>query len=105
VLAVGSKERLPGLPDIPTIAESGLPGFEAVSWFGLFAPAGTPPAIVGQLNAQTQRVLAEPAFRAAILDPQFFEPMPGSPQDFAAFIKTDAEKWQRVIRVANVKLD
>jgi tripartite-type tricarboxylate transporter receptor subunit TctC len=105
VLAVGSKERLPGLPDIPTIAESGLPGFEAVSWFGLFAPAGTPPAIVGQLNAQTQRVLTEPAFRAAILDPQFFEPMPGSPQDFAAFIKIDAEKWQRVIRVANVKLD
>jgi tripartite-type tricarboxylate transporter receptor subunit TctC len=105
VLAVGSKERLAGLPDIPTIAESGLPGFEAVSWFGLFASAGTPPAIVGQLNAQTQRVLTEPAFRAAILDPQFFEPMPGSPQDFAAFIKIDAEKWQRVIRIANVKLD
>jgi tripartite-type tricarboxylate transporter receptor subunit TctC len=105
VLAVGSRERLPGLPDIPTIAESGLPGFEAASWFGLFAPAGTPTAIVSQLNALTQRVLSEPGFRAAILDPQFFEPMPGSPQDFADFIKTDAEKWQRVIRIANVKLD
>ena len=105
VLGVGSKERLAGLPDIPAIAESGLPGFEAVSWFGLFAPAGTPSAIVGQLNALTQHVLNEPAFRAAVLDPQFFEPMPGSPQDFADFIKADAEKWQRVIRVANVKVD
>ncbi len=105
LLGVGSKERLARLPDIPTIAESGLPGFEAASWFGLFAPAGTTPAIVDQLNAQTQRVLAEPEFRAAVLDPQFFEPMTGSPQDFAAFIKADAEKWRRVIRLANVKVE
>ena len=105
LLAVGSKERLPNLPDVPTIAESGLPGFEAVSWFGLFAPAGTPQPIVDQLNVLTQRVLSEPSFRAAILDPQYFEPMAGSPQEFSAFIKADAEKWQRVIRVANVKVD
>ncbi|MGO9697872.1 MAG: Bug family tripartite tricarboxylate transporter substrate binding protein [Xanthobacteraceae bacterium] len=105
LLAVGSKERLASLPDIPTIAEGGLSGFEAASWFGLFAPAGTPPAIVDQLNAQTQRVLAEPGFRAAVLDPQFFEPMVGSPQEFADFIKADAEKWRRVIRVANVKVE
>jgi tripartite-type tricarboxylate transporter receptor subunit TctC len=105
LLAVGSKERLASLPDIPTISEGGLPGFEAASWFGLFAPAGTPPAIVTQLNAQTQRVLAEPGFRAAVLDPQFFEPMTGSPQEFADFIKADAEKWRRLIRVANVKVE
>jgi tripartite-type tricarboxylate transporter receptor subunit TctC len=105
LLAVGSKERLASLPDIPTIAEGGLPGFEAASWFGLFAPASTPPAIVAQLNAQTQRVLAEPGFRAAVLDPQFFEPMVGSPEEFADFIKADAEKWRRVIRVANVKVE
>lgn len=105
LLAVGSKERLASLPDIPTIAESGLPGFEAASWFGLFAPAGTPPAIVDQLNAQTQRVLAEPGFRAAVLDPQFFELMTGSPQEFSDFIKADAEKWRHVIRVANVKVE
>ena len=105
LLAVGSKERLARLPELPTIAESGLPGFEAVSWFGLFAPASTPAAIVGQLNTQTQRVLAEPEFRAAVLDPQFFEPMTGSPQDFADFIKSDAEKWRRVIRLANVKVE
>lgn len=105
LLAVGSKERLASLPDIPTIAESGLSGFEAASWFGLFAPAGTPAATVDQLNVQTQRALAEPGFRAAVLDPQFFEPMTGSPLEFADFIKTDAEKWRRVIRVANVKVE
>jgi tripartite-type tricarboxylate transporter receptor subunit TctC len=105
LLAVGSKERLARLPDVPTIAESGMSGFEAVSWFGLFAPAGTAPAIVDLLNAQVQHILSEPDFRAAVLDPQFFEPMTGSPQDFAAFVKTDAEKWLRVIRAANVRVE
>lgn len=105
LLAVGSTQRLPGLPDVPTVAESGLLGFEAASWFGLFAPAGTPDTIVDRLNAEIQRILGEPQFRAAILEPQFFEPMTGSPRDFAAFVKTDTAKWQRVIRTANVKVE
>jgi tripartite-type tricarboxylate transporter receptor subunit TctC len=105
LLAVGSKERLARLADVPTIAEGGMSGFEAASWFGLFAPAGTASAIVDLLNAQVQRILSEPDFRAAVLGPQFFEPMTGSPQDFAAFVKTDAEKWQRVIRAANVRVE
>jgi len=105
VLAIGSPERLARLPDLPTIAESDLPGFEATSWFGLFAPAGTPSAIVDRLNTQTQRILGEPQLRAAVLDPQFFEPMSGSPREFADFIKADAEKWQRVIHAANVKVE
>jgi tripartite-type tricarboxylate transporter receptor subunit TctC len=105
MLAIGGKQRLARLPEIPTIAESGMPGFEAVSWFGLFAPAGTPPAIVDILNKQTQRTLSDQKFRATVLEPQFFEAMAGSPQDFAAFIKTDAEKWSGVIRAANVKVE
>jgi tripartite-type tricarboxylate transporter receptor subunit TctC len=105
MLAIGGKQRLSRLPEVPTIAQSGMPGFEAVSWFGLFAPAGTPPAIVDILNKQTQRTLSDPKFRATVLEPQFFEPMTGSPQDFAAFIKTDAEKWSGVIRTANVKVE
>lgn len=105
LLAIGSKERLARLPDVPTIAESGMSGFEAVSWFGLFAPAGTPPAIVDVLNAQVQHILSEPDFRAVVLEPQFFEPMTGSPKEFAAFIKADAEKWLRVIRAANVRVE
>jgi tripartite-type tricarboxylate transporter receptor subunit TctC len=105
LLAIGSKQRLARLPDVPTIAEGGLPGFEATSWFGLFAPGGTPSAIIDTLNTQTQRIFAEPQFRGAVVDPQFFEPMPGSSQDFAAFVKTDAQKWQRVIQSANVKVE
>jgi tripartite-type tricarboxylate transporter receptor subunit TctC len=105
MLAIGGKERLAQLPDVPTVAESGMPGFEAGSWFGLFAPAGTPPAIVDLLNAQMQRILSEPRFRATALEPQFLEPMAGSPQEFAAFVKTDAKKWLRVIQAANVKVE
>jgi tripartite-type tricarboxylate transporter receptor subunit TctC len=105
MLAIGGKQRLARLPEVSTIAESGMPGFEAVSWFGLFAPAGTPPAIVDILNNQTQRTLSDPKFRAAVLEPQFFEAMTGSPQDFAAFIKTDAQKWSGIIRSANVKVE
>jgi len=105
LLAVGSKERSARLPEIPTVAESGLPGFEASSWFGLFAPAGTPPPIVERLNALTQGILAERQLREKLLDPQFFEPMTGSPTDFAAFIKRDTEKWRRAIHTAAVKIE
>jgi tripartite-type tricarboxylate transporter receptor subunit TctC len=105
MLAIGGEQRLARLPEMPTIAEAGMPGFEAVSWFGLFAPTGTPPAIVDILNKQTQQTLSDPKFRATVLEPQFFEAMTGSPQDFAAFIKSDAEKWSGVIRAANVKVE
>jgi tripartite-type tricarboxylate transporter receptor subunit TctC len=105
LLAIGGPKRLAALPGVPTVAESGLPGFEALSWFGLWAPAGTPPAIVDKLNALAQSILAEPDFRAKVLEPQFFEPMTGSPQQFADFIKTDAEKWQRIVHAANVKVE
>jgi tripartite-type tricarboxylate transporter receptor subunit TctC len=104
LLATGGKERLAQLADMPTVAET-MPGFEAVSWFGLFAPAGTPAEVVSLLNAQTQGILSDPRFRATVLDPQFFAPMPGSPQDFAAFIKIDAEKWLHVVRAANVRME
>jgi tripartite-type tricarboxylate transporter receptor subunit TctC len=103
LLATGGSKRSDRLPDVPTVAESGLPGFEAASWFGLFAPAGTPEAIVSKLNAEVQRIFADASFRQTVLDPQFFEPMTGSPRDFAAFIKSDAEKWARVLQLTHVK--
>lgn len=105
LLAIGGKERFARLPEVPTIAEGGMSGFEAASWFGLFAPTGTPPAIVDTFNAQIQRILSDPGFRTTVLEPQFLEPMVGSPQEFAAFVKTDAEKWLRVIRAANVRVE
>src|SRR5437763_11515267 len=77
ILGVGSKQRLAAFPELPTIAESGLPGYEAVSWFGLFAPAGTPRAAVAKINAAVQRGLADADLRAKFLAPTYFQPLRG----------------------------
>ena len=105
LLAVGSNKRLPRFPDIPTAAESGIPGFEAVSWFGLFAPRGTPSDIVTQVNADVRRVFEDVEFRESFLAPNMFEAMTGSPDQFSAFIKSDAQKWRNVINNAKLRLD
>jgi tripartite-type tricarboxylate transporter receptor subunit TctC len=105
LLAIGGKRRLPQLPDVPTIAETGLPGFEAVSWFGLFAPAGTPDPVIGKLNAEVRRVFADASFRQTVLEPQFFEDMTASSQEFSAFLKIDAKKWSQVVRDAHIKTE
>jgi len=93
ILAVGAAKRLAGLPEIPTVAESGLPGYEAVSWFGLFGPAGLSPDVVAKINTEIRRIFADPAFRAAFLAPQFFESIAGPPEDLAAYLKSEAAKW------------
>jgi tripartite-type tricarboxylate transporter receptor subunit TctC len=103
ILAVGAARRLAGLPEIPTVAESGLPGYEAVSWFGLFGPAGLAPDVVARINAEVRRIFAEPAFRKTFLEPQFFESIAGPPDDLAAYLKSEAEKWGKVIRDARIK--
>ncbi len=105
LLAVGSNKRLARLPDIPTVAEAGLPGFEAVSWFGLFAPRETPDDIVAQVNADVQRVFEDAEFREKFLAANMFESMISSPEEFSAFIKSDAQKWRNVINTAKVRSD
>jgi len=105
LLAIGSGKRLAQFPDIPTVAEGGLPGFEAVSWFGLFAPGGTPQDVVARVNADVRRVFEDAEFREKFLDANMFEPMASSPEQFSAFIKSDAQKWRNVINIAKVKLD
>jgi tripartite-type tricarboxylate transporter receptor subunit TctC len=105
ILAVGAAKRLAGLPEIPTVAESGLPGYEAVSWFGLFGPAGLAPEVVAKINSEVRHIFADPAFRAAFLAPQFFESIAGPPDDLAAFLKSEAAKWGRVIRDAKIKVE
>jgi tripartite-type tricarboxylate transporter receptor subunit TctC len=105
ILGIGSPKRLPQVPDIPTVAESGLPGYQAVTWFGLFGPAGMPHDIVLQLNTEVARIFADPAFRARFLAPQMFEAMPGSPEQFADFIKAEQQKWGKVIRAGHIKLE
>jgi len=104
VLGFGSKTRIAQFADVPTIAET-LPGFEAASWYGLAAPAGTPRAIVERLSAETQRIFAEPQFRDRFLAPNMIFSIAGSPEDFAARITADDAKWGKVIRDANVKVE
>jgi tripartite-type tricarboxylate transporter receptor subunit TctC len=104
-LAVGSGARIAQFPDVPTVAEAGVPGFDAETWFGLFAPRSTPPEIVAKVNADVQRVLADPAFKEKFLAPSFFEPIKGSPDAFAAFIRDEAAKWSKVIKDANVTIE
>jgi tripartite-type tricarboxylate transporter receptor subunit TctC len=105
LLAVGSSKRLARFPDIPTAAEAGLPGFEAASWFGLFAPRGTPSDIVAQVNADVRRVFEDAEFREKFLATNMFEPITSSPEQFSAFIKSDAQKWRNVIITAKVKVN
>lgn len=105
ILGVGSKERLAAFPEVPTIAESGLPGYEAVSWFGLFAPTGTPREVVGRINADVQKVLADADFREKFLTPNYFEPIGGTPEQFAEYVKREAAKWSKVIRQAKITIE
>lgn len=105
MLGVGGRTRLPQAPEVPTIAETGLPGYEAVSWVGMFAPAATPREIVAKINNDVQRVLADAAFRDRFLVPQMLDPMPGSPESFSADIKSETRKWGKVIREQNLHID
>ena len=104
MLAVGSAKRLPQIPEVPTTAET-VPGYEAVTWFGLVTTNGTPGEIIGKINAEVQKLFADPAFRERVIVPNMFEPMASSPEQFAAFIKADTAKWTRVLREANIKVD
>src|SRR5262249_24044539 len=100
-----SSRRMPQLPEVPTIAESGLPEFRAITWFGLFATAGTPREIVAKINSDVQRVVAEPAFRERFLAPQMFEPIVTPPDKFAECLRAETQRWGKVIRDANLKGD
>jgi len=89
---------------VPTIAESGVPGFEAQSWFGLFAPSATPRDIVVKINTEVQRILNDAEYREKVLSPNTLEPIPNTPEGYAALIKSDTEKWGRVIESAKLKI-
>jgi tripartite-type tricarboxylate transporter receptor subunit TctC len=105
VLGFGSSKRLPQYPDVPTLAESGLPGYEAGSWYGLAAPKGTPPDVVAKLNAETRRIFSDPAFQEKFLAPSFIFSIVSSSEEFAARIRTESAKWGKVIKDANIKVE
>jgi tripartite-type tricarboxylate transporter receptor subunit TctC len=104
-IAVGSKARLARHPDVPTVAESGVPGFEAVSWFVVWAPADTPRDVVAKINGDIQKVFADPDFREKFLDRAMLDAIAGSPEQFAEFIKAEAAKWSKVVKDANLKIE
>lgn len=105
ILGIGSDKRLAKVPDIPTVAETGLPGYEATTWFGLFAPAGTPRDVVMKLNAEARKIFSDPGFEEKFLAPQMFQPLVMTPEAFDAFIKTEIQKWSKVISAANIKIE
>jgi tripartite-type tricarboxylate transporter receptor subunit TctC len=96
-LGVTGKQRSPRLPNVPTVAESGLPGFENNGWFGLFAPAGTPPAIVAKIQQDTAKVLADPDTRAQ-LDSMGISGVGNSTADFAAAMEVESARWSTVVK-------
>jgi tripartite-type tricarboxylate transporter receptor subunit TctC len=90
------------LPDVPTVAESGLPGYEAIAWQGLVAPAGTPKPVISRLNADFVNALKQPDV-VAKLNEQGFETVASTPEWFAQYTRTEITKWSRVIKGAGIK--
>jgi tripartite-type tricarboxylate transporter receptor subunit TctC len=103
-IAISSARRSELVPDIPTVAESGLPGFESSNWFGVFAPAGTPRAVIDRVNAEMNRIVKDAAIRERF-HTLGFETTGGSPQDLASIMQSEAQKWSKVIRETNVKAE
>lgn len=103
-LAVSSAQRLPTLPEVPTVAESGYPGFEADQWYGIVAPAGTPAALVARLNAEINKALAltDVAQQLAV---EGAVPVPGTPQAFGELIQREIPRWAEVVKAGHVRVD
>ena len=99
VLAAGTRRRLPYLPDVPTAAEAGLPGYEMSTWFALFAPQGTPKPIVDKLNFFMRELVADPAVAKRLTDVHI-DPMSMTADEFSAFVQAEAAKWERIIKAA-----
>jgi tripartite-type tricarboxylate transporter receptor subunit TctC len=103
MLGFGSLKRVPRFANVPAIAET-VPNYEATVSFGLFAPAAVPGEIVRKINADVQKVLADPEFRKKILEPQVVEDLPGSVEAFTKYIRDQSEKWSKVVADANLKI-
>ncbi len=103
-LAVASEKRVAALPDLPTIGESGYPGFEAWAWQGFVAPAGTPRDVILKLNGEFAKVMADPAIRQRLSE-SGFEPQTSTPEQFTAYMKSEIAKWEKVIRDGKISLE
>jgi tripartite-type tricarboxylate transporter receptor subunit TctC len=103
-LAVTSATRSSSLPDVPTVAESGYKDFDVSTWYGVFAPAGTPPAVVATLNTEINKLLANPEFKAAV-HAQGAEPAAMKPEQFTNLLKNDYAKWKGIVQASGAKIE
>jgi tripartite-type tricarboxylate transporter receptor subunit TctC len=104
VLGVSKKTRVPLLPDVPTIAEQGIPGFESGTWQGVLVPAGTPQAVIDRLSVELTRIIQSPEIKARLAS-QGAEVATMTPAEFAPFFERERSKWAKVVADGNVKLD
>jgi tripartite-type tricarboxylate transporter receptor subunit TctC len=103
-LGVTSTKRSVTLPDVPSFADAGVPGYESIGWFGMVAPAGTPVPIVNRLNAELQSALNDPETNRRILATGA-EPMPNSPSEFQKMIESEIQKWAKVIKISGARIE
>jgi tripartite-type tricarboxylate transporter receptor subunit TctC len=103
-LAVASARRISALPDVPTVAESGVPGFEAWAWQGLVVPAGTPEEVMARLHVEYSKAVGDPAVRQKLIDAGV-EPLTSTPEELAAYIRSETAKWAKVVKEANIKVE
>ena len=104
-LATGTPRRLKALPDLPTVAESGVPGYEYQAWFGVVAPAGTPPAIVARLSTELRRIIALPEIHDRLINEGGLEPIGSTAEAFAAMLPGEIERWGRLVRETGARVD
>ena len=104
LLGVSTAKRSPQLPDVPTIAESGVPGYESITWFGLLAPAKTPAAIVKRLNELLVKVVRTPELKAQF-ELQGYDPVGSSAAEFTTFIRGESEKYSKVVKASGARVD
>jgi tripartite-type tricarboxylate transporter receptor subunit TctC len=105
LIAAATAQRIPGLPDLPTVAESGVPGYEAGTWFALVGPAGMPREIVAKIYGDTAKILSDPAFREQYVTRQWFEAVGNTPEQFAEYLKAEYARWERLIRLSRVSVE
>jgi tripartite-type tricarboxylate transporter receptor subunit TctC len=105
LLAAATRERIARLPDLPTVSESGVPGYDAGTWFALAGPAGMPRELTHAIYGAVKNVLYEPAFKEKYIDKQWFEIVANTPEDFSVFLGSELERWEKLIRLSGVKVD
>jgi tripartite-type tricarboxylate transporter receptor subunit TctC len=103
-LAISSAKRSAAAPELPTVAESGMPGYESGTWFGLFAPAGTPREVITRLNGELVRIVATPDMKARLLA-QGADPISVTPEQFRAFVKNELARWGKVVKTVGIKVE